>query len=237
MLVHKMIMGELDTLTGFMAIGTALWLGFLAWNPPAPWVEPVAILSVFAMMVGIPIAQKMLEKHSDRILENEQAEILYQQLRSNPQNSVAVFRLAKMCYAKGLAGHAIVLAQTALTSMPRNIFREEHREYAQWVGSFGTRVPAPLACLNCNGTCHPGQIYCQKCWAPFLLQYLQGGVSTPGGVIRKVVVVWVALMVVIFAVPALGMFGPAIVIPITIAVLGLCAWAIFSAFTDVVKTT
>ena len=236
MLVHKMIMTELDPLTGILAVMMAVWLGFLAWNPPAPWVEPVAILSVFAMMVGIPIAQKMLEKYSDKELENEQIDNLYEQLRGNPQNSIALFRLARFCYQKGMAGHGIVLAQNALTTMPQNLFRDEHKEFVGWVAAFGTKQPVPVPCLSCNRTCHPGQIYCQHCWSPFLAQYLKGKSGSHASIVRRVVVVWVALMVVVFAIPSLGMFGPVVVIPIVVAVLGLCAWALFSAFTDVVRT-
>jgi len=236
-LVHRMIMAELDTLIGFLALCATAYLGFLAWRPPQEWMGLGAVVAFFSIVVGLPLMEKLNMASADKALMLEQIETQYTQLRRNPQNAIATFRLAKYAYEHGMAGHALALAEIAIPSLPVGLFREEHKTIALWRMTVGPQHQAPVKCLGCGNDCHPGEAFCSKCWAPFIYDRIRGGVFRTSSVGRKVLLVWVAIVVAGFTIPQLARISPAIAIPVTLLLVGLCFWALFTAIRDTVTNS
>jgi hypothetical protein len=47
---------------------------------------------------------------------------------------------------------------------------------------------------------------------------------------QKIITIWSSLLLVLFLVPMMGQFPPAVTIPTVIVLLGVAVWAVVSAF-------
>jgi ribosomal protein L40E len=148
---------------------------------------------VFTIALFVPI-RNALANHELVAIDMEAIDRAYKQLEDRPNNVGAKFKIAKLVYKRGLHGHAIAVADDALKGMPEDTFGEEHKLVGQWKrqehdeGSF-----EPVPCKECGAYNPPGEVFCRRCNAPFLLDHVKGrwfGRDTA----RKLTAVWIALM-------------------------------------------
>lgn len=188
-LVHWTVQGDLDIVVLVAGFFAAVALGYTTMNPPDPTWSPILFGLATGSIAVLPIARSAFARRAVEAMEVERAEHAYATLRLKPNDLGARMKLARVLFAKGFVGEAIKVAEPALSGMPRHLAADEIREFEAW--RYQAKDPAlfrGLPCLNCRTMNTPGEIYCSKCGAPFLLDAIRGPFSR-GGLGRKVVVV------------------------------------------------
>jgi hypothetical protein len=172
-LVQKMVMAEIDALAGLIGVIVALVIGFLALKPPDPRLTPVLFVGTLLTMMMYPAVSRALNQRALDQVEIEAAEDQYELILMNPNNRVAMFRLAKSMYKRGLVGSAIAIAEMSVEGMPGNVVYEERRSIALW-----KRSPLPiattLACLECGHQNALQSLRCERCGCKHLMDHLAG---------------------------------------------------------------
>ena len=220
-LLHWTIQGDIDLPWGILGIGLGLALGVLVITPPAgsEYLAPVvAVVVIASVALYVPI-RSVINRHELIAIDMDAIDRAYQQLEERPNNVGARFKIAKLVYGRGLHGHAIKLADEALKNMPEDFFSEEHKLVDQWKRqSHDTASFRALPCVECGSSNPPGELYCHKCGAKFLLDQAKGR-WIGRAMIRKLLAVWVALLGVFVGIPtALAALPP---VPALVAIIGL----------------
>lgn len=151
------ISGDMDGLSGFIAIGIGIGLGFMTISPPVAgygWV-PFAGM-VVTMLMYVPIREGVRKRQLFAI-DLEQMEKCYENLRTRPQDTYAVMRLAEILYARGLTGQAVALAEGALGGVPKDLYEAEWKQVEDWRRQVRDRSEfRALPCLRCGVMNSPG---------------------------------------------------------------------------------
>jgi ribosomal protein L40E len=202
-LLHWTIQGEIDTPFGILGMGLGLGLGILVISPPvgSEYLTPVvAVFVVASVALYVPI-RSAVNRHELVAIDMDAIERAYDQLEERPNNVGARFKIAKLVYGRGLHGHAIKLADEALKSMPEDFFAEEHKIVDVWKRqAHDTASFRALPCVECGSSNPPGELYCRKCGAKFLLDQAKGR-WIGRAMVRKLMAVWVALLGVFVGIP------------------------------------
>jgi hypothetical protein len=237
-LLQWAIQGDVDVLSAFVGIVVGLALGLTAITAKEPYMPPLILAGVLVTTVAFPVVRSTLTKRALDQIDVEAVAKAYDQLRQQPTNAPAKFKLAKTIYNKGMPAHALALAEDAIKSMPEAIYPEENRILKTWRHY---RIPAnqrgPLACLECGVYNQPGMTHCQRCRAPFLLDHARGA-WVGRSLARKFVAAWVSIMVSLVGIPYVaGAFPAAISIPAIIGLMGLAIFLIAVTFRSGAKKT
>lgn len=201
-LVHWTIQGELDLVVLVAAFFALVALGYATMNPPDPTWAPVLFGLVLGSILIFPIVRSAFSRRALEALEVERAEQAYATLRLSPNDLGARMKLARVLFAKGFVGEAVKVAEPALEGLPRRLIADEIREFEAW--RYQAKDPALFrgtACLNCRTMNAPGEIYCSKCGAAFLLDALRGPFSR-GGLGRKLIAAWALAVLLFIGIPA-----------------------------------
>lgn len=199
--VHWMFMGEVDVLTGFVAIVAGFAMGVMALTPPVPILSPIFCGVVWLTVLFFPIVRSAWDKRALASIDLDSLDKAYVGLQTKPDNVGLKIKIAKLLYSRGLTGHAIVLAEEALKGMPEQIFHEELKMISQWRLSAGDpQTVRSLPCLECGNLNTPGRLHCQKCGAPFLLHHAKGKWMGPN-LARRVIAIWTAGIAMLAGVP------------------------------------
>ncbi|MBS1717212.1 MAG: hypothetical protein JSS72_05730 [Armatimonadetes bacterium] len=227
-MVHWAVSGEIDVLTAFLGVCTALGLGILAIVPPAPFCTPLASAAAFLTVLLYPYFRNMNEKRQLGALEVQGVEKAYEQLAFRPDNVGAKLKLAKLLWGRGLYGYAIAISEKTLRGLPENVFHEEFKMLTSWKNQFREK-PTSLPCLDCGTQNDPGNLHCKRCGAPFLLYYARGAWLGPD-LTKRVLNGWVAAMALIVGFPAAAMtLNRVLIIPAVIILGGAAGYFTYLA--------
>jgi len=202
-LLHWTIQGEIELPFGILGITFGLLLGILVINPPPgkEFIVPlIAVAVICTIALWVPM-RSIINNHELVAIDMDAIERAYDQLEERPNNVGAKFKIAKLVYHRGLHGHAIKLADEALQNMPADFFTEEHKLVDQWKRqAHDTASFRALPCVECGMSNPPGELYCKRCGAKFLLDQAKGR-WIGRAMIRKLIAVWVALLGVFVGIP------------------------------------
>ena len=229
-LANKSIMGEIGCLTAMMMAGTSMYLLGVICLIDDPYLHYAALAGIFSLVIGLPVLTFLADKVDDYMLEAEQIRTVYQQIRLNPQNAMAAFRLAQLLYKKGEKHVAVAIADGAIPHMSPNLFRDEHKLYHFWKSTVDPTAPTEIRCAACQKMAPIGALICPNCLGSLHLDRVQGVTIKGNAKTQKIIAVWMTILAVLFAIPMLGNVKPVIAVPSVIALLGLGMFAVISAF-------
>jgi hypothetical protein len=231
-LVNRSVMGEIGCFTALMMAGTASYLFSVICLVEDPYLHYCSIAGIFSLIVGLPILTILADKWDDRQMEAEQIKLCYQQIRLNPQNAMAAFRLAQLIYKRGDRDIAIAVADGAISHMAPHLFREEHKMYHFWKSKADPTAPTEIQCAACKRMSPAGALICPHCLGNLHLDRVQ--VFTISHVVhtQKIIAVWATVLVCLIGIPMLGHVKPIIAIPSVIVLLIIGIVAVVSAFSQ-----
>ena len=221
-LVGWTVTGEIDALAGFAGVLLAVGLGALTLNPPDKSLPPLILTAVVLTTVLFPLVRQMLQKRALNSIDADLVERAYQTLREKPASVGSEVRIASVMYDRGLPGHAIAIVERIIAGMPKGVFGNELEQMAsKWrLRTAAGHLRQTVVCATCGTSNEPGPVYCSRCGAPFLLDYLRGGIVGVG-IAGKLVLIWLIAII-----AAVGLAWSAVKLPPAIAaasIAGICA--------------
>ena len=199
-LVGWMVMGDIEPLFGIASLGTGLWLGLVAVKPPEPYMAPLALLAVVVTTVlYVPLSSQVRRRALARI-DIEQMERVYDNLSGRSSGTLASMKLAELLYARGMVKEAVSVADNALPSLPKAVYRREHEMVELWRTQAGTGARS-LACLSCGHQVAAGIAVCPFCGARHLLDYAKGRWLGPT-VLMRALSAWAGIVALGLGIPA-----------------------------------
>ncbi len=229
-LMNRSVMGEIGCATALLMAGTAVYLFGVICLIEDTYLHYAALAGIFSLLVGLPILTVITEKWDDRVMEAEQIRTCYQQIRMNPQNAMAAFRLAQILYRKGEKFVAIAIADGCIPHMNVNLFKDEHKEYLKWKSKADPTAPTEVHCPGCQRMAPAGALICPNCLGSLHLDRAQKfNLRTNSGT-QKIVAIWMTILICLFAIPLLQNVKPIIAIPSVIVFLCVGVGAVISAF-------
>ena len=229
-LVNKSVMGELGCFAAMMMSGTTIYLFAVICLVNDPYLHFASIAGIFSLVIGLPVLTYLGDKWDDRSMHAEQMKICYQQIRMNPQNAMAAFRLAQIIYKKGDKNVAIAVADGAITHMPPSLFREEHKTYHFWKSKADPNAPTEIQCAACKKFVPMGALICPHCLGSLHLDRVQVFTVASSVNSQKLIAIWMTIIAVLIAIPLLGTVKPIIAVPSVIVLLCFGLGAVVSAF-------
>ncbi len=209
------IMGEVDTGFALISVLVVIGLAYIAVRPPEAWMSYAASGSVVGLVILYPIIRSSLVKRAMFQIDLERLERLHEQVRMQPNNHSASFKIAEAIYNHGYYAHGFALAKALTTSMPAGIYDEERKMYTNWQRHWGGEPsPRSIACLSCGTFNGPGSFRCPKCGADYILNSMRGVFHESS---------WIWKLSSVFFLALIGIFG----IPI-IQHSGLPRWLVLS---------
>lgn len=178
-----------------MVIGGAIF------KPPIPILSPVLCVVSYLTVLAYPSMKNLFNKAQLVQIELDILHNAYSGLQQKPDNVGLRLKVARLIYARGLVGPAIVLAENTLKGLPVGPFDAEQKMLNDWkiqVGNVSSFRSLP--CLECGYANGAGEITCKKCGAPFLLHYAQGKWIGPD-LGRRVISAFAAMMLALIGTP------------------------------------
>ncbi len=229
-LMNRSVMGDIGCVTALLMAFTVTYLLFVIWKIEDTRVHYLAVGGVLTLFVALPVLEKTLDKIDAKAMEGEQISICYQQIRMNPQNAMAAFRLAKILWDRGEREVGASIASQALPHLPASAFREEHRMYHFWLTKVDITSVRDINCAACGAVVNPSALICPRCLGSVHLDRARSSSVLYNRKTQKIITIWSCLLLVLFLVPMMGQFPPAVTIPTVIVLLGVAVWAVVSAF-------
>ncbi|MBS1705917.1 MAG: hypothetical protein JST40_08590 [Armatimonadetes bacterium] len=242
-ILGMMIEKDIDLITGIVAIFAIVMLFGLSIWAPHPAIPIVVILTVVSCAVAYPFALDMLDKFLSRQVDVEQLDKAHYALSQNPSNPVPRFEIARLLYEMGLKGSAILLAENTLAGLSttmdpsrnasfRDMFKVEESKAKYWRKTLtDPHAYDPIPCPRCQALNPPGQIACQKCEGPFLLDILRHNTRTSSIVGRLVLsLALVAITIGVGAVIGLTLGGiyQVLAFLVMMGLVGFILWRLFA---------
>jgi len=210
--VHWMIDGLVDAIVGVLAIGLAFGLVALVIWAPLPEMKGAIFVSILATLVTFPFAYSQMGRLEFREVDEHELERAHIAFASNPENVASRFEIARVLATYGLKGHAIAIADQVARQIPderdeisnrstRDLFRTEIYRLKQWrLETTDKKQFEPIACPRCKTRNPIHEIVCVGCGAPYLLD-LAREKTKKSVLVRKLVMTWIIVAVVLFFVP------------------------------------
>ena len=229
-LVRWMISGEIDVIYGVIGCSLAVFLGYLAINPPSPAYSVIVFISVGSMVLAFPFVRYSAHRRSLRGIDVQDVERAYAAVRARPDNVAAKFKIARLIYDMGYPGHALRIAENCMAQMPAAFFVEEQRIVMRWRKTPTPRKAFdPLPCIECGHPNPPGNVFCAACGAPFILDRLKGKIL-PSGMGRKIMAAWIVMVLVMAALPIVGSLNGFLAFFGIMGLLGFAVAVLYFAF-------
>jgi hypothetical protein len=222
-LIHWMIGGEIDVIWGIIGVSVGIGLGLAAFTPPFPGYSMIAFGVVLGTVILYPFLRSVMLEFDAKRMNIDRLQLAYEQLSHRPLNPASRFRVAETAYKLGMVGHAVAIADSAIPQMPIQYFRNEHATYRQWKGvvqhpDYFRAIP----CKSCGHFNPPGEVYCEKCGAPYLLDRVQLKIAG-GDVATRMIGAWATLVLLIAGLPFTSILPPMVQI---VAILFLVSAAV-----------
>ncbi len=230
-LIHWMIQGDIDVLSGFAGSVIGLVLGMLTVKPPFPNSSFLFLGAILAVMFMYPFIKNTVDARAHQAIDVDIIRRAYEGIDENPNNFGARWRLAQQLYHRGVYGHALQIADDLLAKADQEIFHDEIKLLNKWKDQIRPDEIRPLPCLECGWMNEPGEVYCHRCNSKFLLDYAKGkwlGYRS----MRRLISVWIAAVSGLVGIPtALASLPPRqaiVVIPLLMIVSILIIWRAFA---------
>ena len=177
----------------------------------------------------------MTQRRELAMIDIEAIERAYEQLRERPDGFGPKLRIARLIYARGLRGHAIVLAEDALKNFPKSLIEDDLRQVRLWKANTRQDDFNPISCIECGKDNPAGTLFCSRCDAPILLYHAKGS-WTGRRAARRLLSAWVASMAGLIGIPLAATSMPPGMAGIVVSLLLLGAAALlFVAFKPEVR--
>lgn len=230
-LIGWMIAGDIETPTGLAGIVLGGLLGLLTVNPPIPGTGPLFFCMILATMLIYPVLRLAIQKREMVSIDIEQIESAYEALSQKPDNVGAKIKLSKGLFDRGMPGPAIAIMEGALLGMPRNLVSDELRTLSSWkLQASDPNHFRPLTCLSCSAVNQPSDIFCKRCRGAYLLERAKGA-WMGSTLIKKVIGVWIVVVLLVGAIPATAAGLPmAAAVPLIVVEVAFGVWLCIRAF-------
>lgn len=232
-IIGWMVAGEVEALFGVAAIGVGVGLGVVAAFPPDPALSPLIFAAVVVTTVLFPFARAAMNQRALVAIDIEQMEKFAEALRMKPDNVGAMIKLAELLYKRGFPAQAIALADKALPAMPPNLFRPEHNMVSAWkMVVQDPKLFRPVPCLRCHHPNEPGQLNCENCGYPTVLEMAKGKWLS-SGTAKQLIAVWIGILIVVVGLPASAKFSqqsPALAVGLIVLQLAVGIYVVLRTF-------
>lgn len=225
-----MIMGEVDVVFGLVALFTLFGVGYLALNPPAPYVPHFLLGATSLTVLGWPAFARWRRAAEFREIEVNAIESAYERLRLRPLDTASKFRVARGIYALNHQDLAVALGSAALHGVNPRFYEEDIRTLRSWQNQPGRMASNDIVCSECGHRNPPSEFFCQMCNAAHIQSYVRGEWS-PKSFRMKVLSVWLVAVLLLVGIPVLTAVLPPIAAACAIvAVLGGAAFWLCRVF-------
>lgn len=229
-LMNKSVMGEIGCGIAIAMSGTAMYLIYVLWAIKDPYYHFMSLAGILSLSVGLPLLTAVSDKLDDKMLEADAIRNCYQQIRMNPQNAMAAFRLAQILYKKGDKHVAVAIGSNAILSMPKSRFMEEHNQLHYWSRNVDPTVPDTVVCVACHKEAPASALICPNCLGSLHLERALKGRVRSSRNFTKGVAVWIVAVASLLAIPLVGQLPVAVAIPLIALVVGVAIYALVVAF-------
>lgn len=234
-LIHWMVMGDIGVEVGIGAICVALALGYFTVNPPHPSFGIISGIALIVTGIFAPIARSSANKRLNRQLDLDRLSKAYEAYGNNPANLGPLFSLAVILTEFGWTGHAIPLAEDAVSRMPKRMISSENLQIRNWKMRPDSNQVQPVRCPSCRSNHSPGAAYCRMCGSRIYLVSLQRG--NLGRDLNPIFAAWLLLVIVAVGIPVVAMgFSRAIALPIIVCMVCLGIFVGIRTFAKVLHT-
>lgn len=234
-LISWTVMGEIDALFGIVGAMLGIALGAAIMLQPNPQLAPFLVVAVFTLVAIFPWLRSLAQRRELALIDIEAIERAYEQLMERPDSFGPKLRIARLIYARGLHGHAIVLAEEALKPLPKSLAEDDMRQVRLWKLSARPEDFRAIHCVECGRENPPGTLFCSRCRAPILLFHAKGS-WTGRRTTRKLLAAWVACMASLVGIPLAATTMPPSASGVVVSLLLLGAGAlVFVAFRPEVR--
>jgi hypothetical protein len=184
-IIHHMAEGEIGANFGLPAIGIAVALMPVAIMSGGNLVTVAVFVAMLAGLVLLPFAKSASDARIHRLTDTDELVRAYNAFGARPDNVGARFEIARIIKRYGMNAHAIAIADRAAASVSdsvdptqnrsaRDLFYKEIALSRRWREELDDAPPAGnLKCPRCQAENPPGEIVCQNCKAPFLLDIVR----------------------------------------------------------------
>lgn len=201
-LVLGMVTGDVDVIVGVAGTLSVLAIGGAAMTPSFYEYTPYLAVLAYASFLIVPLCRRFFDQKELRSLHVEKIEKAYLTLGMKPDNPALKFSLATMLYGEGMVDAAIAIAASVMDRLPQRLFPEENRHFRAWQAMAVKDIaPAIFTCSKCGFGNKPGDVFCQKCSAPFFLHVIQDP-GKAGDINAKFISIWLTLIIAGIAIPA-----------------------------------
>ncbi len=217
--VRAGIDGELDPPVAFGLIFAGVGLGHFVTTASNPTLSVIVFGAMVLVTIAFPVIRIVQGATENSQLNVELLERAYEHLGRNPTNPVMQFKVAECAYACNLKGHAVALADYALSGRPSDQFRWEIAAITKWKESgIHPRHFAEIMCRQCGQMVNHGGAFCPQCGAPYMALAARGSFN-PNFKLNRWVTTWLAGVVVVLLIPITA--GAALPAPIVVTLVGL----------------
>jgi hypothetical protein len=229
-LVHWMVMGDIEPITGVIGLGLAFGLGVASLVAELRAYNGFFLAAAIGTVALYPFLRQALDRREINKLDLETFEKAYAAAALRPDNIGARFKVAEIAFQRGYPGHAVKLVEGYMPNLDKRMFWEEHRLFSNWVkGGIPPAAFEPLACLGCGTATPVDRLHCPKCGAPVLLEHVRGR-ALNRGLAKKLLLAWMAMVATLAGLPvASALPGPAgiALVAILLAALVYAFWVAF----------
>ncbi len=234
-LISWTVMGEIDALFGIVGAMLGIVLGAAIMLQPNPQLAPFLVVGVFTLVAIFPWLRSIAQKRELAMIDIDAIERAYEQLQERPDGFGPRIRIARLIYARGLHGHAIVLAEETLKPLPRSIVEDDMRQLRLWKLAAQPHDFQSITCVDCGRENPPGTLFCSRCRAPILLFHARGA-WTGRKTTRKLLAAWVACMAGMVGIPLAATTMPPAMSGVVVSLLLLgAAGLVYVAFRPEVR--
>lgn len=218
LMVRWMVAGDFEPVTGTVSILIAMTLGFFTVNPPFPALSPILLITVVATIAMMPFVRSQMNKRELGQIDVDAVERSYEALNVKPDNVAAMIKIAQVLSDRGSVGLAAHLYEAALRPFPESVFVSERIQLNSWKRMTPrNRLAESAKCHRCDADNDGSSVYCIQCGAPYLLDHVKDR-WTPSGLARKLVAVWILVVLLLVGIPVVANALP---IPWNVIVIAL----------------
>lgn len=229
-LVWEMISGDIDTIAGLMGLAAAVIIGVAAVAPAFFRYLGVIAFASYASLIVVPLARRLQSLQEVKDYHIESLEKAYHTLGMKPGNPGLIFRIARILYDFGRTDAAIAVGGSVIENLSPRFFPDEHRQIRDWRHYASPTPPQAFVCPRCGYANKPGDVFCQKCAAPFFIDLCRGKTEA-SSLNGRMMSIWMAIIIIGLGIPAcFTLFALPLAAAFTCLLVLLSLWALLWAF-------
>lgn len=219
-----MITGDLDFVTGFVALAVILGAGafvMVKYNDPVSnWVQG----GLWTAILLYPSAKHFMDKRALVASDMEAMERAYETLSLRPGNLGSIVKICGIAVRYGTPRHAIEAAERALKAYPPSLVADDLRQLRTWKAQYSSNLSVEaITCPQCGLQNYPGEVLCARCKGPYLLYYCRSA-WLGGPSLSKLMIVWLFMLLAVISIAiASTNLSRERAILATVGILGFCS--------------